>query len=469
MSMGDESQQQQQLHFVLFPMMAPGHMSPVIDIAKLLASSGVTVSIITTPGNVARIGSTIDRAASSGLQIHLIQIRFPAAEAGLPDGCENIDSLPSLEMGEKFMVAINLTRNDVVRVLEELQPPPSCLISDFGLPWTTQVAAKLNIPRIIFHGTSCIALLSSHKKKASQSQGTESAVMKDVRDQVRAAETTSYGVVVNSFDDLEAEYVKEYGKVKGQQKVWCIGPVSLCNVNSADVAERGNKSVVDVEDCLRWLDPHEPESVIYAALGSLARPTPEQMMELALALEESNRPFIWGLGKASSAALEEMFVESGFSQRTKDRSFLIRGWAPQVLILSHPAIGGFLTHCGWNSTLEGITAGVPLATWPFVGDQFINEKLVVEILRIGVSVGNEIRVMWGEEEKAGVFVKKDAIKKALEVLMEEGEEGRERRRRARELRKKAEMAIQEGGSSHLGLTLLIEEIKAKSMDATPLL
>lgn len=110
--------------------------------------------------------------------------------------------------------------------------------------------------------------------------------------------------------------------------------------------------------------------MIYAALSSLARPTPEQMMELALALEETHRPFIWGLGGASSPALEGWFVESGFAQRTRDRGFLIRGWAPQLVILSHPAVGGFLTHCGWNSTLEGIAAGVPLATWPFVGDQF---------------------------------------------------------------------------------------------------
>lgn len=481
----------QHLHFMLFPMMAPGHMNPMIDIAKLLARRSLIVSIITTPGNVTRFGPTIHRAAAAGQQIRFIQIRFPAAEAGLPDGYESIDSLPSLEMSEKFMVALNSTQSDVVRSLEELQPPPSCLISDFGLPWTTQVAQKFSIPRISFHGTSCTALLSSHHIKASAILDTlssdsdrfevpnmphrivfkkgqfnsgakardQSAVMKEVWDQVKAAEKTSYGVVVNSFADLEAECVKEYSRVKGE-KVWCVGPVSLCNVDSLDLAERGNKAAVDAGDCLKWLDLHEPESVIYAALGSLARPTPEQMMELALALEESNRPFVWGLGGASSAALEELFVESGFGERTKDRGFLIRGWAPQVLILSHPAIGGFLTHCGWNSTLEGITAGLPLVTWPFVGDQFTNEKLVVEILRIGASVGNETRVMWGEEEKAGVFVRKDGIKNAIEVVMQRGEEGRERRRRAREVQQKAKIAIQEGGSSCLSLTLLIEDIKA---------
>ncbi|KAG6430150.1 hypothetical protein SASPL_108212 [Salvia splendens] len=447
-----------EIHVVLFPMVAPGHMNPIIDIAKLLARRGLIVSFITTPANAARISFTI----SPALQIHLIQIPFPAAEAGLPDACENMDSLPSLETSYKFIIAFDMMQNDVVRAFEQLQPPPSCLISDMGLPWTAQLAEQFNIPRIVFHGTSCTSLLVSHHKKAVHAEAPDvedakSTVMKKVWEQVRAAEKTSYGVVVNSFEGLEAESVKEYSEAKGG-RVWCIGPVSLCNVETSDMEKRGNISAVDVRDCMQWLDLHEPGSVIYAALGSLARPTPEQMMELALALEETNRPFIWGLGGASSPALEGLFVESGFAQRTRDRGLLIRGWAPQLMILSHPAVGGFLTHCGWNSTLEGIAAGVPLATWPFVGDQFTNEKLVVEILGIGVSVGNKVRVMWGEEEKAGVFVAKDAIKRALVVLMEEGAE---MRTRAGELRDKAKMAVAQGGSSYLGLTLLIEEIKAR--------
>ncbi|KAI3472020.1 hypothetical protein Pfo_028708 [Paulownia fortunei] len=479
--------QSHQPHFILFPLMAPGHMIPMIDIAKLLAQRGVIVSIITTPQNVNRFGSTIVRAVRDGLQIRLVEIRFPSVEAGLPEGCENLDTLPSLDMATNFFVALNLIQKEVGQVFEEMRPRPSCLISDMGLPWTTQIAEKFHIPRIVFHGTCCLSLLCSHNIKASQILDTldsdseyfevpnlpdriklrksqvggstyrKSAVLKDVTDQIRAAEKTSYGVVVNSFEELEPEYVKEYSKVKGE-KVWCIGPVSLCNTDSLDLAERGNRASIDEQDCLKWLDLHEPRSVIYASLGSLARLTAPQMLELALGLEASERPFIWALGGSTSGALEEWFSENGFEERTKDRGFLIRGWAPQVLILSHQAIGGFLTHCGWNSTLEGISAGVPMVTWPFFADQYCNEKLVVQLLRIGVSVGVEVPV----GDKVGVLVKKDDVKKAIDSLMDEGEEGQERRRKARELGEMAKRAVEEGGSSHLNMTLLIEEIKAIS-------
>ncbi|KAL0347127.1 UNVERIFIED_CONTAM: UDP-glycosyltransferase 73C1 [Sesamum calycinum] len=100
--------QSHQLHFILFPLMAPGHMIPMIDIAKLLAQRGVVVSIITTPQNASRFGSTVARAVSAGLQIQLVEIRFPSVEAGLPEGCENLDSLPSLDMATNFFVALNL-------------------------------------------------------------------------------------------------------------------------------------------------------------------------------------------------------------------------------------------------------------------------------------------------------------------------------------------------------------------------
>jgi UDP-glucosyl transferase 73C len=199
--------------------------------------------------------------------------------------------------------------------------------------------------------------------------------------------------------------------------------------------------------------------VVYACLGSLCNLIPSQLIELALALEASKRPFIWVIREGNkSEELEKWISEERFEERNKGRGLIIRGWAPQVLILSHPSIGGFLTHCGWNSTLEGISAGVPLITWPLFADQFLNEKLVTQVLRIGVSVGVEFPMKFGEEEKLGVLVKKEDIKEAICMVMDEGEESNERRERASKLSEMATIAVEKGGSSYLNMNLLVQDI-----------
>ena len=125
-------------------------------------------------------------------------------------------------------------------------------------------------------------------------------------------------------------------------------------------------------------------------------------------LEASNEPFIWAMrGGDIIQELYNWIKEDGFEDRIQGRGLLIRGWAPQVLILSHPSVGGFITHCGWNSTLEGISSGVPMVTWPLFADQFLNEKLVSQVLKVGVSLGVQVTMKWGEEEKIGVVVKKE--------------------------------------------------------------
>ncbi|KAF7811001.1 scopoletin glucosyltransferase-like [Senna tora] len=136
------------------------------------------------------------------------------------------------------------------------------------------------------------------------------------------------------------------------------------------------------------------------------------------------------------------------------KGLIIRGWAPQVLILDHEAVGGFVTHCGWNSTLEGISAGVPMVTWPRSADQFYNEKFVTEVARIGVGVGAK-KYVESEEDN----VKKEAIEKALKEIME-GEEAEEMRNRVKNFGKMAKQAMEEGGSSYLGFSALIEELKS---------
>ncbi|XP_059667542.1 UDP-glycosyltransferase 73C6-like [Cornus florida] len=483
--------QTHQLHFVLIPLMCQGHLLPMVDMAKLLAQRGMIVTIVTTPLNVIQFSATTDRAIESGLPIRVVQLRFPSVEAGLPEGCESMDTLPSVKLFWNFFVALDMLQSPLEQVVEEMQPSPSCIIADKHFAWVADTAKKFEIPRIIFDAMSCFTLLCTHNLHISKAHegvpgshdrfvvpglpdhieftraqlpgefNPGSFNIKVFRERIREAEMEAHGVVVNSFEELEAKYVSEYRKVN---KIWCIGPLSLCNKEDLDEAWRGNKASIDENQCLKWLDASKPGSVVYACLGRLTNVAAPQLVELGLALEASNCPFIWVIkGGDKAKEIEKWIEEEGFEERTKERGLLIRGWAPEELILSHPAIGTFLTHCAWISTLEGVCAGVPMITWPLFGVQFLNEKLVVEVLEIGVSVGAGVVVHLGEEDKFGVLVKREEIRKAVVRVMG-GKEGEERRRRATEFGEMANRAIEEGGSSHLNITLLIQDIMQKAKD-----
>jgi hypothetical protein len=379
-----------------------------------------------------------------------------------------------------------MLKEPVEKLLEELAPPPSCIISDMLLPWTADIAHKFHIPRLSFHGVGCFCLLCFHsicvhKPHETISSESEYFVMPGLPDHIEFTKSqlaltadpemekygqkmmevdlASYGVLVNNFEELEPTYVKEYRKAR-ENRVWCVGPVSLCNNGYLDKLERGNIASIEEDECLKWLDSQQPCSVVYACLGSLCNLITSQLIELGLGLEESKKPFIWVIrgSTKNKEDLEKWISEDKFEERIKGRGLLIRGWAPQLLILSHPSVGGFLTHCGWNSIIESISAGVPMLTWPLFGDQFMNEKLVVQVQKIGVRVGVEDPVKWGEEEKIGVLVEKEDVKAAIDMLMDEGEEREERRKRVRELGEMAKRAVADGGSSHVQITHLIQDI-----------
>ncbi|XP_065855577.1 UDP-glycosyltransferase 73C1-like [Euphorbia lathyris] len=478
----------EKLHFVLFPLTAQGHMIPMIDIARLLAQQGVIITIITTPINANRFRKILNRDLESGLPINLVELKFPAESAGLPADCENLDMLSSLGLTIDFYSAFNLLQDPVETLLQQMNPSPNCIISDMNLPYTSRVATKLLLPRISFVGFSCLSMLFMDRVYNSgiletinsdseyfsipglppHLQFTKRQLVGAViqngdafASEVAAAEKVTYGLIINSFEDLESEFIQQYKKLQ-DKKVWCIGPVSLINdKHNLDRIQRGDSTSTEKSDeCLKWLDEQQSGSVIYVCFGSLCNLVTSQLIELALGLEASNRSFIWVLrGGEKSRELEKWIEEEGFEERTKGRSFIIRGWAPQLVILSHVAIGGFLTHCGWNSTLEAMSAGVPMITWPLFGDQFCNEKLIVDVLQIGVKVGAKVTVVWGHEDKIGVVVKKEDVTKAILELTEVGEESEERKRRVKDLSVKAKKALEEYGSSYLNLKLLIEDIR----------
>ncbi|XP_031104071.1 UDP-glycosyltransferase 73D1-like [Ipomoea triloba] len=472
-------------HFVLIPLLAQGHMIPMIDMARLLASHGAKVSLVTTPQNAARFSGNLRRAS---LEIHLLEIPFPCQQVGLPEFCENLDSVPSKDLIRNFYAALDALQAPLERYLEH-DSPPSCIISDKCLSWTAKTARKFQVPRLVFHGMGCFSLLSSHNillhkphlsvksdmeefpipglpvnVHIAKAQLPGSFVtlpdLDDIRGHQNEAESSAYGVVVNTSQELEHSFVEAYRKAVNK-KVWCIGPVSLCNRDVVDMYHRGNKASIDEKYCLEWLDSMKPKSVLYACLGSQCRLIPSQLIQIGLGLEASNHPFIWVIKAGDderSAELEKWFQEERYEERIRGRGVVIKGWAPQVLILSHPAIGGFLTHCGWNSTVEGVCSGVPMITWPMFAEQFLNEKIIVEVWGIGVRVGVKFPVRWGEEERVGVLVVKDEVANAVEKLMDGGEEGEERRKKAQELGLVAKRTMDVGGPSHGNILDLIEDI-----------
>ncbi|KAK1429449.1 hypothetical protein QVD17_11658 [Tagetes erecta] len=472
------------LHFVLFPLMAQGHAVPMVDLARILAHRGATITIVTTPLIANRFKTVISRAIAANLKIQLLELQLQLAQVGLPDGCESFDALESSESSFKLLRAIELLEQPAEDLLRELCPPPDCILADFFFPWATDVARRLNIPRLVFHGPGCFWLVcmqvvfSSNVLETVKSDsetfvlhglphrvevtklhvtGSSKAIMENQKgfwSRAIEAEKAAYGIVVHTFEELEHEYLKEL-KSMTNRKVWCIGPVMLCNRDGQDIAERGNKAAIDERDCMHWLDKREPRSVLYVCLGSLARVSTRQAIELGLGLESTNQPFVWCV-KNETEELENWF--SGFEKRVRGRGLIIRGWAPQVLILSHPAIGCFLTHCGWNSTLESICAGVPLVTWPFFADQFLNETFIVEILKIGVRIGVKTPVLYGDEDKIEPLVKKDDVKNAVKRIMEVNEKGKQRRNRASELAKMAKIAMAKDGSSYENISSLIKDI-----------
>lgn len=273
------------------------------------------------------------------------------------------------------------------------------------------------------------------------------------------ADRVSHGVILNVFEEMEAEYVAEYRKSRDSpQKVWCVGPVSLCNDNKLDKAERGEKSSIHEDEYMKWLNGQQPSSVVYVSMGSLCNLSTPQLIELGLGLEASKKPFIWAIRKGNlTDELQSWIMEYNFEGKIEGWGLVIRGWAPQVAILSHSAIGSFLTHCGWNSSIEGISAGVPMITWPLFADQVFNAKLIVEVLKVGVNVGEETALYWGEEKDKEVMVKREEVREAIEMVMN-GENREEMKERAEKLAEMAKRAVEEGGSSHQNLKELVEEL-----------
>ncbi|KAG9440411.1 hypothetical protein H6P81_020576 [Aristolochia fimbriata] len=472
-----------QLHVFFLPFVGQGHMLPMMDTAKLFAAQGVRVTLILTPLAASVLGKSIDGARASGYSMDLHLMEYPP-EADLPGGDENPDKIKSPESKARFFRALRTLERPFEKLVEEHRP--DVLVSDVFFPWSVDVAAKFGIPRLSFSGSSFFALSvidalrrhSPHTKVERDDEAflvpglpdqieltrsaipgplkTQTNVVADLWARIHLAEKKSYGEVMNSFYELELNYV-EHVRRKIRKKAWHVGPVFLWNRDdSSENIDHKSPSDDGADDCLTWLDTQKPDSVLYMCFGSLCKLTPPQLRETAAALESSGCAFVWVLKQGEE-------LPEGFEERTEGRGFVIRGWAPQIRILGHRGVGGFVTHCGWNSILEGVTAGKPMITWPVFAEQFFNEKLITKALGIGVGVGVGTCSSLDDPNNRPV-IKKEAIERAVRSLMSsETEEAKRMRAKAREFAEMGKRAVQKGGSSYTDLVRLIEEMKMLSI------
>jgi hypothetical protein len=209
---------------------------------------------------------------------------------------------------------------------------------------------------------------------------------------------------------------------------------------------------ITIHECLRWLDVQPRASVVFLCFGSLGFLNAEQVREAAAGLERSGQRFLWVLRSSPPAAatasvhpLAEL-LPPGFLDRTKDRGLVWTSWAPQREVLAHHAVAGFVTHCGWNSVLEALWSGVPMAPWPLYAEQHLNAFELVASM--GVAVRMDV------DRKRNNFVDAGEVARAVRCLVSGGDEegeGRRARERAYEMRDACRSAVAPGGSSFASL------------------
>ncbi|XP_054789709.1 7-deoxyloganetin glucosyltransferase-like [Prosopis cineraria] len=463
----------QKPHIVCFPFPAQGHINPFMQLAKLLHSHGLHITFINTEFIHKRLAKSFGPDFAKGLP----GFRFEMIPDGLPPSeTDTTQDIPAL---------VDSTRNHCYAPFKELMgklldssPPVSCIIADANMSFAEKVGNEFGIPEIRFWTASACGLLGylqydelvqrgilPFKDESFANDvtsdtaldwvtGMENIQVKYLPNFTRLTSSlhnslldfkasiskdciTSSSIIINTFQELESEALKVI--MTKNPNVYNIGPLHLLSRNHF-IQEKKNEfkscgSSLRQGDtkCVHWLDQWKPCSVIYVNYGSIATMTEQNLKEFAWGLADSKHPFLWIVrsdlvkGKTKTSNLPKEFLDE-----INDRGY-ITSWCPQEQVLAHPSIGVFLTHCGWNSTLESICQGVPMICWPSFGEQPTNCWFACTRWGIGIEVKHEVN----REEIAAI------LKEAME-----GDKGKDMRRMSLEWKKKAMEVTNEGGSSY---------------------
>ncbi|KAL8540550.1 hypothetical protein ACS0TY_001981 [Phlomoides rotata] len=464
-------------HALCIPFPAQGHINPMLKLAKLLHHNGFHVTFVNTHFNHRRLLKSCGPSALNGLP----DFRFATIPDGLPDADASQDiaalcqstTTTCLEPLCDLLFEIKSSGGDV--------PPVSCIVSDGVMSFTLKAAERFGVPEVLFWTPSACGFLGytqfrklvekGHIPLQDMSQvtngyldtivdwipGTNNIRLRDLPTFIRTTDPKDFvlnfalqeveaiprakAVILNTFDALEQDVLSALSDMF--PTIYTVGPLQLMMNHAHDQRLDSISSSLWKEDleCIEWLDSKEPGSVVYVNFGSITVVTAQQLTEFAWGLANSKKPFLWVI-RPDMVAGESAMVPPEFVEETKDRSLLI-SWCPQEQVLKHPAIGGFLTHSGWNSTIESVINGVPLICWPFFAEQQTNCRFSCVEWEMGMEIDNN--------------VKRDEVELLVSELMD-GEKGKKMKEKAMEWKKKAEAATAPGGSSYLNLEKLIKEL-----------
>ncbi|CAL9215913.1 unnamed protein product [Arabidopsis halleri] len=412
----------QKPHVVCVPHPAQGHINPMLKVAKLLHARGFHVTFVNTS-----IPDGLPETDGDKTQ------DIPALCVSTEKNC--------LAPFKELLRRIN-NRDDV--------PPVSCIVSDGVMSFTLDATEELGVPEVVFWTNSACGFMTFLHfylfiEKGLSPFKDESYMSKEHLDTVEQSKRAS-AIILNTFDDLDHDLIQSMQSLF-LPPVYTIGPLHLLVNNEIDeVSEIGRMGLnlwKEETECLDWLDSKTtPNSVVFVNFGCITVMSAKQLVEFAWGLAASGKAFLWVI-RPDLVAGETTVILSEFLTETADRGMLV-SWCPQEKVLSHPMVGGFLTHCGWNSTLESISGGVPMICWPFFAEQQTNCKFCCNEWGVGIEIGGD--------------VKREEVEMVVRELMD-GEKGKKMREKAVEWRRLANEATEhKHGSSVLNFETVVSKV-----------
>ncbi|KAH6769773.1 hypothetical protein C2S52_014576 [Perilla frutescens var. hirtella] len=440
-----ETTYQTRLTILMFPWLAHGHIFPYLELAQNLSKHNFQIYYCSTPINLKSIKTILATTSTVGVPIRLIELHLPSSPELPPDFHTTKNTPPNLM--PKLHEAFHQSKSEFTTIISSLKP--DLLIYDCFQPWAASIASSLRIPAVHF-AVSAAAVhayyyhlytrrdsspfpydaiyLRGYEEKAFKRTIVAKKIEDDDQDRGFAHYTLSQEIVlIKTCRSLEDKYI-DYLSLLSQKKQIIVG--SLITPTTNDDDDSSNHSMI-----MQWLSSKKRFSTVFISVGSENYLSKNQMREIAKGLEISDVNFIWVVRfpRGERGEREEALPE-GFLERTRERGVIVE-WAPQDKILAHSNIGAFVSHCGWNSTLESIHFGVPVIGIPFKIDQPLNAKLMVEV-GVAVEVVRDENGDFSCEEFA------DAINKV--VVGKNGEEMREKAAELSEkMRSEEETAISE--------------------------